>query len=289
MDYIDREGNRIKNVTGQDKFLNVVYSNLWGRFLMKFLAVPVVSRSVGCFMDAWPSAFLIGRFIRKNHIRMSEYEPKKYRSFNDFFTRRLREGARPIDREPSHLIAPCDGAVMAYPIDLRTKIYIKHSVYTVASMLRNYELAAEYVGGYCIVLRLSVDNYHRYCYVDAGSKGRNHPIPGVLHTVNPAVLDHVKIYKENARSYCVIDTKNFGKIVQMEVGAMCVGRITNYHHKAMVRRGQEKGRFEYGGSTIVLFIRRDEVAIDSDILKNSANGIETKVKLGERIGKALFS
>lgn len=178
---------------------------------------------------------------------------------------------------------------MAYPIDLRTKIYIKHSVYTVVSMLQNYELAAEYVGGYCIVLRLSVDNYHRYCYVDAGVKGRNHPISGVLHTVNPAVLDHVKIYKENARSYCVIDTKNFGKIVQMEVGAMCVGRIKNYHHKTMVRRGQEKGRFEYGGSTIVLLIRRDYVAIDNDILRNSANGVETKVKLGERIGKALFS
>ncbi len=87
----------------------------------------------------------------------------------------------------------------------------------------------------------------------------------------------------------MIDTKNFGKIVQMEVGAMCVGRIKNYHHKTMVRRGQEKGRFEYGGSTIVLLIRRDYVAIDNDILRNSANGVETKVKLGERIGKALFS
>ena len=87
----------------------------------------------------------------------------------------------------------------------------------------------------------------------------------------------------------MIDTKNFGKVVQMEVGAMCVGRITNYHHKAIVRRGQEKGRFEFGGSTVVLLLRRDYVAVDDDILKNSAEGIETKVKLGERIGKALFS
>ena len=289
MDYMDRGGKLIKNKTGQDKFLNMVYSNMGGRFVMKILAAPVVSRGIGCFMDHWPSAFLIGRFIRKNHIRMSEYECRKYRSFNDFFTRRLKEGMRPVDREPSHLIAPCDAAVMAYPIDLRTKVYMKHSVYTIGSMLRNYSLAAQYMGGYCIVLRLSVDDYHRYCYVDSGAKGRNHFIPGVLHTVNPAVLDHVKIYKENARSYCVIDTKNFGKVVQMEVGAMCVGRITNYHHKAIVRRGQEKGRFEFDGSTVVLLLRRDYVAVDDDILKNSAEGIETKVKLGERIGKALFS
>lgn len=289
MDYKDREGNLFKNMTGQDKFLDMVYSNVCGRFVMKILAAPMVSRAVGCFMDRWPSTFLIGRFIRKNHIRMAEYERRRYRSFNDFFTRKIKEGKRPVDMDPSHLIAPCDGMVSAYPIDLRTKLLVKHSHYTVASMLRNEELAKEYAGGCCVVVRLSVDNYHRYCYVDTAAKGRNHFIPGVLHTVNPAVLDHVKIYKENARSYCILDTKNFGKVVQMEVGAMCVGRINNYHRKALVRRGQEKGRFEFGGSTVVLFFRRDEVAIDDDILRNSAQGIETKVKLGERIGRVMFS
>ncbi len=288
MDYKDREGKLFHNVTGQDKFLDMVYSNVCGRLAMKLLSAPVVSRAVGLFMDTWPSTFMIGRFIRKNHIRMSDYERRKYRSFNDFFTRQVKEGKRPADREPSHLIAPCDGAVTAYPIDLRTKIYLKHSCYTVASMLRDERLAAEYAGGVCIVLRLSVDDYHRYCYVDTAVKGRNHFIPGCLHTVNPAVLDHVNIYKENARSYCILDTKNFGRVVQMEVGAMCVGRIRNYHREAVVRRGQEKGRFEFGGSTVVLFLKRDEVAVDDDILRNSAQGIETKVKLGERIGRAMF-
>lgn len=288
MDYKDREGNLFRNMTGQDKFLEKVYSNVCGRFAMKILAAPVVSRAVGRFMDTWPSTFLIGRFIRKNHIRMTDYERRKYRSFNEFFTRRLKEGKRPVDREPSHLIAPCDGMVTVYPINLWTKIFVKHSCYNVASLLRNEKLAAGYAGGCCVVLRLSVDNYHRYCYVDTAAKGRNRFIPGVLHTVNPAVLDHVKIYKENARSYCILDTKNFGKVVQMEVGAMCVGRIHNYHREALVRRGQEKGRFEFGGSTVVLLFQRDEVAIDDDILKNSAQGIETKVRLGEKIGKAMF-
>lgn len=289
MDYRDREGKLFRNRTGQDKSLEMVYSNVCGRFAMKLLAAPVVSRVIGCFMDTWASTFMIGRFIRKNKINLSEYQRKKYRSFNDFFTRQLKEGKRFVDKEPSHLIAPCDGMVMAYPISLRTKIFVKHSCYTVGSMLRNERLAASYVGGCCIVLRLSVDNYHRYCYVDTAVKGRDRFLPGYLHTVNPVILDHVKIYKENARSYCVLDTKNFGKVVQMEVGAMCVGRIRNYHREAVVRRGQEKGRFEFGGSTVVLFFQRDEVAVDDDILKNSAQGIETKVKLGERIGKAMFS
>lgn len=289
MDYRDREGKLFRNRTGQDKSLEMVYSNVCGRFAMKLLAAPVVSRAIGCFMDTWASTFMIGHFIRKNKIDMSEYQRRKYRSFNDFFTRQLKEGKRPVDKKPSHLAAPCDGMVMAYPINLRTKIFVKHSCYTVGSMLRNERLAAAYAGGFCVVLRLSVDNYHRYCYVDTAVKGRDRFIPGYLHTVNPVILDHVKIYKENARSYCVLDTKNFGKVVQMEVGAMCVGRIHNYHREAMVRRGQEKGRFEFGGSTVVLFFQRDQVAIDDDILKNSAQGIETKVKLGERIGKAMFS
>ncbi|MDE7297303.1 MAG: phosphatidylserine decarboxylase, partial [Lachnospiraceae bacterium] len=166
MDYRDREGNLVKNKTGQDKFLHFVYSNIPGRAVMKLLALPFVSRVVGRFMDAWPSTFLIGSFIRKNHIRLSDYEKKRYRSFNEFFTRKIRAEKRPIDREPSHLIAPCDSLVTVYPIDLRTKIRIKHSCYTVSSLLQDDLLAAEFVGGYCVVLRMTVEKYHRYCYVD---------------------------------------------------------------------------------------------------------------------------
>ncbi len=289
MDYRDRKGNLIKNATGQDKFLHFVYSNIPGRALMGLLSRPFVSRAAGSFMDAWPSTFLIGSFIRKNHIRMSDYERKRYRSFNEFFTRRLKAGKRPVDQEPSHLIAPCDSLVTVYPIDLRTKLRIKHSCYTVASLLQDEKLAAEYAGGYCVVLRMTVEHYHRYCYVDDAKKGRNHFIRGSLHTVNPAVLEHIRIYKENSRSWCTLETRNFGKIVQVEVGAMLVGRINNYHREALVRRGQEKGRFEYGGSTVVLLLKRDEAAIDDDIMRNSAEGLETSVRMGEKIGRALFS
>ncbi len=289
MDYMDREGNRIANVTGQDKYLYALYATVPGRAVMKLLAAPVVSGIVGKFMDSWMSTFMISSFVRKNGIRLSDYERKKYRSFNEFFTRRIKPEKRPIDQEQTHLIAPCDSLVTVYPIDLHTRIKIKHSVYTVGSLLQNDRLAAAFTGGYCVVCRLSVDNYHRYCYIDNAVKGRNHFIPGVLHTVNPAVLEHIKIYKENSREYCVMDTANFGRVVQMEVGAMLVGRIRNNHQVAVVRRGQEKGCFDYGGSTVVLLFQRDQLAIDDDILKNSAQGIETKIHMGEKIGKAMFS
>jgi phosphatidylserine decarboxylase len=72
----------------------------------------------------------------------------------------------------------------------------------------------------------------------------------------------------------------------MEVGALLVGKIVNHHGPAAVRRGQEKGYFQFGGSTVVLLLKKDTALLDEDILENSRNGIETVVKFGEKIGTA---
>ncbi len=288
MKYRDRKGNIISNDTKQDKSLEFIYSKAPMRFLLRILARPTVSKVAGKFLDTWPSTFLIDPFVKKNHIQMKEYERRKYSSYNEFFTRKIKANKRPFDQTPSTLISPCDGKITAYPISLDSKFKIKDSYYTIESMLRNRKLAKEYVGGTCVIIRLTVDNYHRYCYVDHAEKERNHFIQGRLYTVNPVILDHVNIYKENSRSYCVLNTQNFGKVIQMEVGALMVGKIDNYHRQAIVKRGQEKGKFEFGGSTVVLLLQRDVVGIDDDILKNTKEGYETIIKMGEKIGKALY-
>ncbi|MDE6103334.1 MAG: phosphatidylserine decarboxylase, partial [Oscillospiraceae bacterium] len=123
-----------------------------------------------------------------------------------------------------------------------------------------------------------------YMYVDNGYKSNNIHINGVYHTVNPVALEKADIYKENTREYTVLYTENFGKIIQAEVGAMLVGRISNHHQKHKFIRGEEKGMFEYGGSTVVLIIPPNTVIPDSDIFKNTKDGFETVVKMGERIG-----
>ena len=97
----------------------------------------------------------------------------------------------------------------------------------------------------------------------------------------------VPIYKENTREYSVLYSENFGKILIMEVGAMLVGRIVNYHEEAVVERGEEKGRFEFGGSTILVCLEKGRAVIDKDISENSFNGIETMVKMGEKIGRTV--
>jgi phosphatidylserine decarboxylase len=111
----------------------------------------------------------------------------------------------------------------------------------------------------------------------------------VLSTVNPVVNEYVPVYRENSRRYCVIRTENFGDVVQMEVGALLVGKITNAHPygRRTVLRGEEKGYFEFGGSTIVLLLEKNKVDVCPDLLENTRKGFETKLLQGEAVGVAV--
>ena len=147
------------------------------------------------------------------------------------------------------------------------------------------KLARHYMGGWAVVIRLTVDDYHRYCYVADGEKTYQRRIPGIFHTVNPIANDICPIYKMNSREYCLVKNEKLGTVLMMEVGALMVGKIRNYKkERCQVKRGEEKGRFEFGGSTVVLLLEPDKVLPDSDLIRNTLQGAETIVKMGERIG-----
>ena len=133
---------------------------------------------------------------------------------------------------------------------------------------------------------MTVDDYHRYCHVSDATREAVISIPGVLHTVNPIANDYFPIYKENAREYCILRSREFGEFVMMEVGALLVGKIVNHPLPSQVHRGQEKGYFQFGGSTVVLLFQKGAIQIDEDIVSNSRCGYETVVKYGEKIGLA---
>ena len=235
------------------------------------------------FMNSSLSKGQIKSFVEKNNIDLNLYESQDYHSYNDFFTRTIKEGVRHIDEDESALIAPCDSKLTVYPIADSLQLKIKNSFYTIEDLLMSPTLADEYRGGLCLVFRLTVDDYHHYHFIDDGTAEKDHFIKGIFHTVNPIASDYYPIYKTNSRSYTVLHTKHFGDVVQMEVGAMMVGKITNLH-KQSFKRGEEKGYFEFGGSTVVLFIKKDVVEIDEDILNHSKNEDEVRVLMGERIG-----
>lgn len=286
MKFKDRKGNQWEEVSSQDELLKKLYESKKGRMVLKILTMPIISKIGGRCLDTCLSKLAIVPFIRKNKIPMEQYEEVSYRSYNDFFTRRIKQKYRPVCLENASLIAPCDGKVSAYPITEQGGFIVKHTFYTVRSLLRSETLAEKYLGGTAVVFRLTVDDYHRYCYPADGEKTRNYYLKGKFHTVNPIANDYYPIYKENAREYTLLKTKEFGVILQMEVGALMVGKISNYEGKATVKKGQEKGRFEFGGSTIILLLQKDKVNVDADLLKNTEEGFETIVKLGEVIGKS---
>lgn len=176
---------------------------------------------------------------------MRPYVKRPYRSFNDFFTREILPTERMIDCDPIHLVSPCDGKISIYPLDETAEFAVKGSVYTLERILKNPSLAKRYEGGLSCVFRLCVDGYHRYSYPADGEKSENIRISGILHTVNPIAVESVPVYHENTREYCLLKTERFGTLIQMEVGAMMVGRICNYHGPRYVKKGSEKGRFEF--------------------------------------------
>jgi len=281
-----RTGEIIVTNEKQNKLLRILYDTTGGRMFLSILTAPVLSKIAGAFMDSFLSKPLIKPFIKRGGIDMSQFEERKFHSYNDFFTRKVKPEKRPVDTDPSHLISPCDSKLMVYHIDRRSIFRIKGSHYRVSDLLSNKFMSDRFSGGLCLIFRLEVDDYHRYCYIDDGLKTENTFIKGELHTVNPIALGRYNIYKRNSREYTLIHTDNFGDVVQVEVGAMMVGRICNRHGAASVRRGQEKGKFEFGGSTIVMLFEKGAAEIDQDIMKNSSEGIETVVKYGEKIGIA---
>lgn len=285
----DRNGNVVRNDSGQDRFLEKLYGSRTGRFLLKPLVSPVVSEVMGKVLDSRVSALAVGPFIRSNGINMKDYLGAPYRSYNDFFVRRIRPGVRKIEKNPGTFISPCDSRLSVYTIDGDCRVKIKHTPYTLNSLLRNHKLAKRFEGGYLWVFRLCVDDYHRYIYVDNGMESGHVKIPGVFHTVNPVANDVYPIYKENTREYSLLRSDNFGTLLQMEVGALMVGKIQNHYEHTQVCRGFEKGNFAFGGSTIILISQKNRVQPDEDILSNSLNGIETRVHLGEKIGVQALS
>ena len=284
MDYIDLQGKKVSNITNQDKLLSFLYTNIFGRMLLKPLIQPQVSKLAGRYLSSAHSKWLISKFIERNEINMDIYEECDYSSFNDFFTRKIKPDSRPVPEDLDVLISPCDCLATVYPIQENTTFSIKNTEYTLRSLLRSPRLAKRFRSGYAYILRLTVEDYHRYLYSVSGKQSKNYHIDGTFHTVNPIANDYLPIYKENTREYTVIHSKEFGDVLQMEVGALLVGKISNHKQSTVVTRGEEKGFFEYGGSTIVVLNQKGRVTPRSDILTNSKNGYETKVLQAHPLG-----
>ena len=273
------------NISEKDSAgVNFLYHTVPGRAVLQLLIRPGVSKAAGAFLDTRLSRHLVKPFVKSTKLDLTDYPDRSYLSFNDFFTRTVKDGKRPVDMDPDTLVAPCDGKLTVYPITAEGLFDIKHSVYSVADLLRDDVLAKEFEGGTCLIFRLTPDDFHRYSFMDDGYVLRSETLPGVLHTVRPIAFRRYPVFSENAREFAVLETANFGKVIQMEVGALFVGRIVNLPLTTFTK-GQEKGKFEFGGSTVILLLREGAAVIDEELLQNTRDNKESIVRLGQPIGK----
>ena len=150
--------------------LQFLYDTAPGRALLFPLSSRGLSKLCGRFLDSGLSKPLIKGFIRKAGIDTEEYVMDGFTCFNDCFSRHVKEGRRPIEMDPSCMIAPSDGLLSVWEIKEDTVLPLKQSSYTVKSLLRDSRLAKRYEGGLCLVYRLCVNHYHRYGYVESGRK-----------------------------------------------------------------------------------------------------------------------
>lgn len=267
-----------------------LYRTVCGRLLLKLLVHPKVSEAAGGFLSSGASKCLVPYYIRKHKIDLRDIEipPNGFSSFNEFFTRKRKTVS--YDLASDRLISPCDGFLTPVKIKENTVFSIKNTEFSLEDLLKDHDLAGKFKEGTALIFRLTPANYHRYCYAANGRILGFGKICGKLHCVRPIALRNVPVFTQNSREYTIIKSERFKTMIQMEIGALLVGKIKNHRESLDCPRvwaGEEKGYFEFGGSTIVLLLQKDTICFRKRLYERQNSEGEIPVRMGQVIGKVL--
>lgn len=290
--------NEIEKIYG-DAFIRWLYCTPSGKGLSGLLTKAPISKAYGWMQD---SSLLSGhkakKFIQDFNIKMDEFEPgslsasdiqDSYKSFNEFFIRKFKPGKRVIAENPELMPAFCEARYLGYEsISLDQVFPVKGEELTAKKLLANEEWSHIFDGGPLMIARLCPVDYHRFHFPDDGEVLVDYRVHGAFHSVNPFALRFKdEVFSENERHVTILETKNFGKIAYIEVGAICVGKIIQNYEGKTFKRGQEKGYFLFGASTVIVLGEKNKFKIASDIVDNSKNRLETYLKLGSVVASRL--
>ena len=280
-----------EQVYGGD-WLRWTYGTGLGRFALNALVKrAVASRYYGWKMSQRSSAYRVLPFIVDYNLDVDEFAKKPYafKSFNEFFYRALRPGARPIAAGDHVAVLPADGRHLAFQnVDAAEGFYAKGQRFDLKSFLGSEELGREFAGGSLLISRLCPVDYHRFHFPVAGTPGEPRLINGFLYSVSPVALRQNLAYLwENKRVVTLVESPVFGKVAVCEIGATMVGTIRQiYVPGRAVPKGEEKGLFKFGGSCVVSIFQPGRIKLDADLVKHSAEGLEVYARMGESLGVA---
>jgi phosphatidylserine decarboxylase len=273
----------------QSAQMHTLYGTQYGKFLMEyFLSRRWFSRLYGAYYDTARSQSMIADFIRDFDIKMEEFEEVSYKTFNEFFVRKFRPGAREFGETAGSMPAFCEGRYLGLQAAAESlKISVKARQVSVSEIIAHPKWQSTFTGGPLLVARLAPIDYHRFHFMDEGVVHDHYRIQGRFHSVNPIAYQQKNdILWTNERQVSILETKNFGWMAYVEVGALAVGRIVQTHTGAAFKRGEEKGYFQFGGSTIVVIGEPGRWSPEEIILDNTKRGVETLVELGQKIAQA---
>ena len=270
-----------------DRMLRLAYSTPARHVLSwPLFGTAFCSRLLGWYANRSFSKGRIGRTIEELQMDMSDYVVPEggFRCFNEFFARKLKPGARPFAAEG--LCSPADCRLLVYPtLEEGLCIPVKGAQFTVAELLDDEQTAQLFKGGTLCVFRLCPSDYHRYHFPDDGRLLKSWRLPGKYHSVHPIALEQrIKVFTTNVRVVSLLELAHFGRAAFIEVGAFGVGSINQTFTGTAFKRGDEKGYFTFGGSTIIMLFEPGRITLDKDIREHSAKGMECLVKAGEHIG-----
>lgn len=294
--YFNRVTKRveIEKIYG-DGFIRFLYGSPVGKIINPLVTSKFFSQCYGYLQDAPASSNKVRPFIEKFNIDIGQYEPgtrpaidikDTYRTFNEFFIRQFKKGKRPFVQESSRMGAFAEARYVGFSAMDDSSVYpVKGKHLHARDLIANDEVYKDFEGGPLMIARLCPVDYHRYHYPDAGRVLTHFPIKGIFDSVNPIALKmKSKIFIKNERYCSILETENFGKIAYIEVGATCVGKIIQSHQWTdEFRRGEEKGYFLFGGSTVIILGQKGLWKPSADILENTSKGIETYLHLGDEV------
>lgn len=267
-------------------------SRILGRILMWFVScIPIISKGYGWLQSRPSSRKKIVPFIIEFGVETKEFllPTSEYKSFNDFFIRKLKPEARPIFAEQSRACIPADGRYLIYPrLDLIDHFIVKGQHFNLEKFLGDKELAEEFSKGSLVLSRLCPSDYHRFHIPVNGTIVSTKKIKGHLYSVNPTALKwKPSILAENKRVLSIIESPEFGKVIFVAIGATNVGSIQyTYPEGQELKKGDEIGYFEFGGSSLAILFLPKAITFDSDIIRYSENKEETRCLMGQSLGKS---
>lgn len=275
-----------------EAWLRWTYAAGLGRFALNLLVKrAIASRYYGWKMSQKGSAHKVLPFIVDYGLDVDEFAKKPYsfKTFNEFFYRALKPGARPIAGDERTAVLPADGRHLAFQnVDAAEGFYAKGQRFDLKAFLGSEELGREFAGGSLVISRLCPVDYHRFHFPVAGTPGEPRLINGWLYSVSPIALrQNLGYLWENKRMVTLVESPVFGKVAVCEIGATMVGSIVQTHvPNRAVAKGEEKGLFKFGGSCVVTIFQPGRIKLDADLVKHSAENREVYARMGDRLGVA---